>query len=191
MGNSKIIFGDQVLMDLTDDTVKEENLLKGFTAHSADGELIVGACPYDSDTQDATARPDEVLAGKTAYARGARIEGNMRNNGAVSASISTRGGTYIVPQGFHDGSGRVGIAAAEQEKLIPSNIRDGVTILGITGMMTGSESIKSQSKSVTPSVQEQTVLPDSGYTHLSQVTVAAIPYSESANSAGGMTVIIG
>lgn len=39
----------------------------------------------------------------------------------------------------------------------------------------------------------QTVLPDTeeGYNYLSQVTVAAIPYQESENPAGGTTVTIG
>ena len=45
--------------------------------------------------------------------------------------------------------------------------------------------------SVTPSATAQTVLPDTGYNYLSQVTVAAIPYVETDNSAGGKTVTIG
>lgn len=50
-----------------------------------------------------------------------------------------------------------------------------------------------QGKTVTPKTTEQTVLPDTeeGYNYLSQVTVAAIPYQESENPAGGTTVTIG
>jgi len=114
----------------------------------------------------------------------------MPNNGAVTGTISTKAGAYTVPKGYHDGSGKVQIASAEQAKLIATNIREGVTILGVTGTMSGYEGIVSQSKEVTPSTEEQVVLPDEGYTHLSQVTVAAIPYVESENSAGGTTVSI-
>jgi hypothetical protein len=70
----------------------------------------------------------------------------MKNNGAVSGTISTKDGQYTVPQGYHDGSGKVQISATEQSKIIPGNIRDGVTILGITGTMSGSEGVKPQSK---------------------------------------------
>lgn len=55
----------------------------------------------------------------------------------------------------------------------------------------GGESVKAQSKSVTPSASQQTVQPDEGYDYLASVTVAAIPYSEAQNSAGGKTVTIG
>lgn len=56
--------------------------------------------------------------------------------------------------------------------------------------MSGTEDVKSQSKTVSPSTEQQTVLPDSGYNYLSQITVDAIPYVESSNSAGGTTVTI-
>ena len=48
-----------------------------------------------------------------------------------------------------------------------------------------------QAKTVTPTTVEQVILPDAGFTCLSQVTVKAIPYVERANSAGGTTVTIG
>ena len=55
MAISKIIFGDEVLIDLTADTIKSDKLLKGFTAHDASGANITGTCTFDADTQDATA----------------------------------------------------------------------------------------------------------------------------------------
>lgn len=191
MAISKVIYGGNTLIDLTADSVTADKLLKDITAHGADGEPIVGTCTYDANTQDATATAAEILTGKTAYNKATKVTGTMKNNGAVAGKITTKAGKYTVPQGYHDGSGSVQIDSSEQAKIIPANIRDGVTILGVEGTMSGSEGVKSQSKTVTPSTEQQTVLPDTGYTHLSQVTVAAIPYVESDNSAGGKTVTIG
>jgi hypothetical protein len=191
MAISKVIYGGNTLIDLTADNVKADKLLKGYTAHGADGEVINGSCDYDANTQDATATEAEILTGKTAYNKGAKVTGKMKNNGAVTGKISTKTQKYTVPQGYHDGSGTVQIDSTEQAKLIPANIREGVTILGVDGTMSGSEGVKAQSKNVTPSSEQQTVLPDTGYTHLAQVTVAPIPYVESDNSAGGITVTIG
>lgn len=192
MANSKIVLSTgEVLMDLTNDTVEPSKLLKGFTAHGPDGEPVTGACEFDADTSDATATAAEILKGKTAYKNGSKLTGTMPNNGAVSGTISTKDGTYNVPQGFHDGSGKVGLAATEKEKLIPENIREGVTVLGVVGTMSGTEDAKPQAKSVTPSFEEQQILPDAGYNYLSQVTVAAIKVTRTDNSAGGVTVTIG
>ncbi len=192
MGRSKIVLSDgRVLMDLTADTVKKDKLLKGYTAHGADGEAITGECEFDANTQDATATEDEILAGKTAYNKGNKVTGKMTNNGAVKGKISTKTGKYTIPKGYHDGSGTVDIDSTEQAKLIPANIREGVTILNVLGTMSGSEAEIKQSKEVTPSFEDQTVLPDNGYTCLTEVKVKAIPYTETPNSAGGVTVTIG
>lgn len=191
MAISKVVYGGRVLMDLTADTVQADKLLEGITAHGADGEPITGACTFDSDTQDATAAAAEILSGKTAYVRGAKVTGTMPSNGAVSGAISEKAQEYTIPQGWHDGSGKVSIASAEQAKIIASNIRSGVTILGVTGTMSGQESVRAQAKTVTPTAEEQEVLPDEGYNYLSEVTVNPIPYSEAANAAGGTTVTIG
>ena len=188
---NEVIYGGETLIDLTADTVTPEKIQKGITAHGANGEPITGSCEYDANTQDATATASEILKSKTAYNKGVKVTGTMPNNGAVSGTISTKAGTYSVPQGYHDGSGKVAISSTEQAKLIPENIRDGITVLGVTGKMSSTEGAKPQSKTVTPSKTEQVVLPDTGYNYLSQVTVAAIPYVESDNSAGGKTVTIG
>ena len=189
--NSKVIFNGEVLMDLTGDTVTPSQLLKGITAHGANGAPITGTCDWDAATGDATATAAEILSGKTAYVKGTKVSGEMPNRGAVAGKISTKAGAYTVPQGYHDGSGKVTIDSTEQAKLIPTNVREGVTILGVKGTMSGSEGMKPQSKSVTPKATAQTVLPDTGYNCLSQVVVAAIPYAVSDNPSGGKTVTIG
>lgn len=191
MAISKVVYGGDVLMDLTADTVVADKLLVGYKAHGADGEIINGSCTFDADTQDATATAAEILTGKTAYNKGNKVSGTMKNNGAINGTISTKDGTYTVPQGYHDGSGKVQIDSDEQAKLTPANIREGVTVLGVTGTMSPSEGEKAQAKTVTPSTVKQTIVPDTGYTCLSSVTVNAIPYVESENSAGGTTVTIG
>jgi hypothetical protein len=191
MSINKVVYGGKTLIDLTGDTVTADKVLEGFTTHDKSGASITGTCTFDVNSGDATVSVAEMLTGKTAYARGTKLTGTMPNNGAVTGKISTKDGAYTIPQGYHDGSGKVSIDATEQAKIIAQNIREGVTILGVEGSMSGSEGVKAQAKTVTPSSVQQTILPDAGYTHLSQVTVAKIPYVESENSAGGTTVTIG
>ena len=188
--NKVVLSSGETLIDLSGDTADAAHVLKGSTFHDKSGAPKTGTCSYDSDTSDDTVAAAEMLVGKTAHARGVKITGTMPNNGAVSGSIATKDGQYTVPQGFHDGSGKVGIASAEKAKLIPGNIKSGVEVLGVTGSY-GGESINAQTKSVTPSFTQQVVQPDDGYDYLSTVTVAAIPVAYADNAAGGRTVTIG
>ena len=188
---NKVVYGDRVLIDLTADTVTPDTLAHGITAHDQSGAIITGTSTKDVDSGDATVQVAEILVGKTAYARGTKLTGTMPNNGKKDLTITKKADSLSIPQGYHDGSGKVSISATEQAKIVATNIREGVTILGITGTMSGSEGVVAQSKTVTPTTEEQDILPDDGYTHLSQVTVNPIPYAESGNSAGGKTVTIG
>lgn len=188
---SKVVLGTgEVLVDLTADTVEEGKLLNGITAHGADGAPITGTCTYDSDTSADTLTAAEAIVGKTFHARGTQYTGTMPNNGAVSGVISAVGTPYTVPAGYHDGSGTVGIDSADQAKIIPGNIKEGVQILGVTGTYTG-EGVTAQTKTATPGFTAQTILPDTGYDYLAQVNVEAISVVRTENAAGGYTVTIG
>ena len=188
---NKVIFGGETLIDLTGDTVAASDVLSGKKFHLPSGASATGTCAYDADTSDATAAAAEILATKTAYVNGNKVTGTMVNNGAVTGTISTKAGQYTIPIGFHDGSGKVGISSTEQAKIIATNIREGVNILGVTGTMSGSEDVHAQTKTVTPAVTAQTVIPDSPtYNYLTQVTVNAIPVTRTDNAAGGVTVTI-
>lgn len=191
MYKNKVIYNGTTLIDISGDTITAGDLAYGVTAHDKSGAPITGSNTYDADTSDANAVASEILATKTAYVNGSKVTGSMPNRGAVSGSIATKTGTYTIPQGYHDGSGSVAIDSTEQSKLVPANIRQGITILGVEGEMSGTEDVNAQTKTVTPSASAQSVTPDTGYNYLSQVNVAAIPYSETDNAAGGVTVTIG
>ena len=190
---NKVVNGEtgDVLIDLTGDTlIQASQLQSGIVAHARSGAVITGTNTNDANTTDANATASQILSGATAYVQGSKVTGSMTNNGAVSGTISAKSEQYTVPAGYHDGSGKVQIASAEQNKIIAGNIKSGVSILGVTGTYSG-EGVNLQSKTVTSSFTAQTVTADSGYDALSQVTVNAMPYSETDNAAGGVTVTIG
>lgn len=137
-----------------------------------------------------------VLSGDTFHGNdGESSSGSMTNRGAVTGTIATKTGAYTIQQGFHNGSGTVAISATEQAKIIPTNIKHGVTVLGVLGTYNGDGiSLQSKSVSYTPAASSQsaTVTADAGYDGLSgvSITVAAIPYAETPNTYG-TTVTIG
>lgn len=188
---NKVIFGGETLIDLTGDDVTASDVLYGVKFHLPTGATGAGSCTFDSDTTDATATAAEILSTKTAYVNKNKVTGSMPNRGAVTGTISTVDGQYTIQNGYHDGSGKVSIDSAEQLKIVPTNIRAGIVVLGVTGTMSGSEDVSAQTKTVTPSTSDQTITPDTPtYNYLSQVTVYAIPVTRTDNAQGGVTVSI-
>ena len=193
MAKNRIVYGNQVLIDLTDATLDAnggDQILSGQTAYGRDGEKITGTCTYNADTSDADVSASEILYSKVAYANGNKIVGTMPNNsGLTPQDITTKSQVVSILAGYYDGGTGVQISELEQNKIIAANIKDGVQILGVTGNYTG-EGVTAQVKNATPYTTAQTILPDANYDYLSQVNIAAIAYTETPNSYG-TTVTIG
>ena len=186
---NKVVFGNETLIDLTDDTAVESKVLSGYYFHRADGERVEGTCAFSVDASGATATAAEVLSSKT-FGKGSQVlTGEMPNIGAQVSTIDDKDDSISISQGYHDGSGNVTIDSTEKAKITPGNIKDGVSILGVTGTYSGGTP-SATTGSATPTRSSQTILPQSPYDYFSQFTVNAIPYTETVNAAGGKTVTI-
>lgn len=189
---NKVIIGTEVKLDLTQDDITPDKLAEGIKAHDKSGAPIVGTSTKDANTSDATAVAAEILKDKTAYVAGSKLTGTMPNNGAKHLKIADKNTPVSIPMGFHDGSGDATLDATEAAKLIPGNIRQGITLFGVEGNMSGTEGAKPQAKTVTPTFASQEITPDSPtYNFLSSVTVAAIPVTYTDNAQGGQTLKVG
>lgn len=92
-------------------------------------KVTVGAIPaayQDTTNVDATAA--DVLEGKTIVTGSGEVEGTMVNRGAVSKTLdaTTNNQTYTVPQGYHDGTGSVGIVL-ETKSATPTTSSQNIT----------------------------------------------------------------
>ena len=87
---------------------------------------------YDTEAADITSA--DVLTGKTGFGASGSVSGSMANNGSTGGTISAKAGTVTIPAGYTSG-GSVSISSAEQAKIIASNIKSGVTLLGVAGSL--------------------------------------------------------
>ena len=80
MATSKVVYSGKTLIDLTEDTITEETLLRGYTAHKADGTKIVGTAfkdypsrysfldtLQDSKGENILDKANNVIQGETVY----------------------------------------------------------------------------------------------------------------------------
>lgn len=60
--------------------------------------------------EDATATASDILTGKTAFVKGKLIWGSMKNNPGYQTNLAN-GGKYIIPAGYHSGTGSVQVSS--------------------------------------------------------------------------------
>lgn len=77
-----------------------------------------------------TAQPGDVLSGKTFTNDDGEQSGTMVNRGAVNQTITTQGGQFTIPAGYHNGQGKV---TANFANLTAGNIKKGVNVGGVVG----------------------------------------------------------
>lgn len=87
--------GGSITADITN--LAAANIKSGVTVGGVAGTF----------TSDATAAAADIASGKTAYVNGAKVIGNVPIITAVEESLTTKGSSYTIPEGFHDGNGKV------------------------------------------------------------------------------------
>ena len=130
--------------------------------HSGSGKVTVTSL---SANTSGTANASRILSGYTGWVGGSKLTGTMTNRGAVSQTLSANG-SYTIPSGWHNGSGKVTQSLTTQgaKSVTPStsnqtacsanrwttgtitivgssnlkaaNIKNGVTIFGVKGNYT-------------------------------------------------------
>ena len=83
--------------------------------------------------------------------------GTMINRGAVTSTLSTQGGSYTIPAGYHSGTGKV---TASFGNLSAGNIKSGVNIGGVVGTYT--QSLRTTTGTVTSASTSKTEVIASG-----------------------------
>ncbi|WP_435924666.1 tail fiber protein [Paenibacillus sp. DYY-L-2] len=110
----------------------------GVTASTSESwaQLIPKMAAIIKANGDATAA--DVLSGKTfSNAGGNGLIGSMPNQGAKTSTITTQGGQYTIPAGYHNGSGKI---TASFANLVAGNVKSGINIGGVTGTLVGANS---------------------------------------------------
>ena len=123
---------------------------------------------------DVSFSASDLLTGKTANdSNGEKVNGTMPNKGAVTASLNC-GGSYTIPAGYHNGSGKVTANSLKSQTSANATAKD--IIKGKTAWVNGS---KLTGTATIQSLGGAKMYKYENYTTLSRVDIATIniPYA--------------
>ena len=117
---------------------KDSSGQTGVFSITADSNFTAGNIKYNVSiagvtgtfTGDGDATSGDILSGKKAYVKGALVTGSITEAGAITSNNLT----VTVPAGYIASARTVTLTDAN---LTAANIKDGVTIFGVTGTYTG------------------------------------------------------
>ena len=104
------------------------------------GEIRIANRIESEEVSEDMAIPQDILAGKKAWVNGNQITGTMANRGTVSQTLNA-GGSYTIPAGYHNGSGKVtaaSLASQTQATATAAQILTGKTAWVNGNKVTGS-----------------------------------------------------
>lgn len=104
-----------------DSNLTAGNIRSGVKIFNVTGSYAGSSSSGGTDTSDANATAANILSGKTAYVNGSKLTGTMTNNGAVSKTM-TANGSYTIPAGYHNGSGKVTVNVSSSSGSSNNNI---------------------------------------------------------------------
>ena len=162
--DDELITGDVPVMKLTTSSITPSNKID-ISYGYYDNTNLISVSTLREETV-ATAVSSDLLIDNTGWSNGTNIIGTIHNNGAIAQSFGTNG-SYTIPQGWHNGTGKVtqaltlkgpvGITPTTWNQtvcdagrwttgeqwvwgngnLVPWNIKNGVEIFGVWGNFTG------------------------------------------------------
>lgn len=141
--------------DLDVITATSPDVLAGKVIVDKDGNPLTGTLELTGDAADS-----QVLDKKTYYNKDAKVKrsGTMPNRGAVTAALNA-GGSYAIPAGYHNGSGKV--TANSLASQTPGNASAGHMLSGQTAWVNGSKItgniVSMGGQTITPGSSQQTI----------------------------------
>lgn len=203
MIRNQVVKGSSGGIDTSDATAVASDILSGKTAY-VDGEKVTGSMTnrgsvsqslnagrsytipqgYHSGSGRVTANSlasqtsgtavaSNILSGKTAWVNGSRIAGSMTNRGAITKTLNA-GGSYTIPSGYHNGSGKVtvnSLASQTSATATAADIAKGKTAWVNGVKITGTGSMATVNYIDANYVEEDNQMLDlSGYTYVGEVT---------------------
>lgn len=113
---------------------------------------------------------------------------NVQYTGQEKTLNPSKTTQIILPDSGYNGITKITlnpVTSSIDENIIASNIKQGVSILGVTGTLETKADPVLQSKTITPTKLNQTVTPDTGYDALSSVTVNGVTSDIDSNITAG------
>ncbi len=163
--------------DLDMVTALADDVIQGKVIVGPDGEPLTGILALSGDAGDSM-----VLSGKTYYNTDPKQKrtGTMPNQGAKTAALNC-GGSYTIPAGYHNGSGKVTANGLASQ----TGVQSGKTAAGAAQIQTGYEAWVNGGRvtgsmatmnggTYTPSSSQQTIS-CSGKKMNSNIVISAIP----------------